>query len=157
MFPRPEPQTNVSNDPYTAGSPMSRSFIDSRDRPYSHNVQRPPAIASSHSSPNALPPRSNTVQGLYPPGSSTTSGPAHPSVANLVVDEHVLTSLARQLDCTPEYALLQVGFCFAFANYWNPLLGNIYFLPCSSACSNQAQDFRIIFDNCWRNGTYPPH
>ena len=83
MFPRPEPQPHVSNDPYTAGSPMSRSFIDSRDRPYSHNVQRPPAIASSHSSPNALPPRSNTVQGLYPPGPSATSGPAHPSVANL--------------------------------------------------------------------------
>jgi len=82
MFPRPEPQSHVSNGPYTAGSPMSRSFIDSRDRPYSHNVQRPPAIAS-HSSPNALPPRSNTVQGLLPPGPSATSSPAHPSVANL--------------------------------------------------------------------------
>ncbi|KAM0702063.1 hypothetical protein Q7P35_010973 [Cladosporium inversicolor] len=81
MFPRPEPQSNVSNGPYTSGSPMSRSFIDSRDRPYSHNVQRPPAVASSHSSPNALPPRSNTVQGLYPPGPSNTSSPAQPAVA----------------------------------------------------------------------------
>ena len=83
MFPRPEPQQNVSSGPYTAGSPMSRSFIDSRDRPYSHNVQRPPAVASSHSSPNALPPRSNTFHGLYPPGSSITSSPAHPSVPSL--------------------------------------------------------------------------
>jgi hypothetical protein len=82
MFPRPHPQPHVPSDPFTAGPPMSRSFIDSRDRPYSHNVQRPPAIASSHSSPNALPPRSNTVQGLYPPGPSIASNLVHPSVAS---------------------------------------------------------------------------
>lgn len=83
MFPGPQPQPYVPSDPFTAGPPMSRSFVDSRDRPYSHNVQRPPAIASSHSSPNALPPRSATVQGLYPPGPSASSNPDHPSVVSL--------------------------------------------------------------------------
>ena len=80
MFPRPQPQPNIPSDPFAADQPMSRSFIDSRDRPYSHNAQRPPAIASSHSSPNVLPPRSNTVQGLFPPGSSTPSTPGHPLI-----------------------------------------------------------------------------
>jgi hypothetical protein len=80
MFPRPQPQPNIPSDPFAADQPMSRSFIDSRDRPYSHNAQRPPAIASSHSSPNVLPPRSNTVQGLFRPGTSTPSTPGHPSI-----------------------------------------------------------------------------
>ena len=62
MFPRPQPQP--PSDPYTAGPPMSRDFIDSRDRPYSHNLQRPPPVAGSFSSPDILPPRSATVQGL---------------------------------------------------------------------------------------------
>jgi hypothetical protein len=62
MFPRPQPQP--PSDPYTAGPPMSRSFIDSRDRPYSHNPQRPPPVVGSYSSPDVLPPRSATVQGL---------------------------------------------------------------------------------------------
>ena len=47
MFPGPPPQP--PSDPYTAGPPMSRSFIDSRDRPYSHNLQRPPPVAGSYS------------------------------------------------------------------------------------------------------------
>jgi hypothetical protein len=79
MFPKPQPPP--PSDPFTAGPPMSRSFIDSRDRPYSHNVQRPPVISSSYSSPNVLPPRSATVQGLHPSGPSTAS-PDRPSIAS---------------------------------------------------------------------------
>jgi hypothetical protein len=79
MFPKPQPAP--PSDPFTAGPPMSRDFIDSRDRPYSHNVQRPPAITSSYSSPNVLPPRSATVQGLHPTGSSLAS-PDRPSVVS---------------------------------------------------------------------------
>lgn len=81
MFPRPQPQQ--PSDPFIAGPPMSRDFIDSRDRPYSHNIQRPPAIASSHSSPDALPPRSATVQGLRPTDTSPTSNSNHPSLGSL--------------------------------------------------------------------------
>lgn len=81
MFPRPQPQP--PSDPFSPGPPMSRTFIDSRDRPYSHNVQRPPAITSSYSSPDTLPPRSATVQGLHAPGPSTASQVAHPSPVSL--------------------------------------------------------------------------
>jgi hypothetical protein len=78
MFPGPPPQP--SRDPFAADPPMSRSFIDSRDRPYSHNVQRPPAIASSYSSPDTLQPRSATFQSLHPLGRLTVTKSDGPSV-----------------------------------------------------------------------------
>lgn len=81
MFPSRQPQQ--PNDPFTAGPPMTRSFIDSRDRPYSHNVQRPPAVASSYSSPDVIPPRSATAQGLRPPGPSSSSRPNATSGSSL--------------------------------------------------------------------------
>ena len=81
MFPRPQPQP--PSDPYTAGPPMSRSFIDSRDRPYSHNVQRPAAVTSSYSSPDAIPPRSAAVEGLRQNEPSPTSRPNHLSAVSM--------------------------------------------------------------------------
>jgi hypothetical protein len=81
MFPRPQPQP--PSDPYTAGPPMSRDFIDSRDRPYSHNLQRPPPVASSYSSPDTLPPRSATVQGVHQHESIPTPRPNHLSAVSL--------------------------------------------------------------------------
>lgn len=81
MFPRPQPQP--PSDPYTAGPPMSRSFIDSRDRPYSHNLQRPPAVASSYSSPDTLPPRSATVQGVRQHEPASSLRPNHLSAVSL--------------------------------------------------------------------------
>jgi len=81
MFPRPQPPP--PSDPYTAGPPMSRSFIDSRDRPYSHNLQRPPPVAGSYSSPDTLPPRSATVQGVRQNELTQTSRPNHLSAVSL--------------------------------------------------------------------------
>ena len=81
MFPGPPPQP--PSDPYTAGPPMSRSFIDSRDRPYSHNLQRPPPVAGSYSSPDTLPPRSATVQGVRQHEPASTSRPNHLSAVSL--------------------------------------------------------------------------
>jgi hypothetical protein len=81
MFPGPQPQP--PSDTYTAGPPMSRDFIDSRDRPYSHNLQRPPPIAGSFSSPNIFPPRSATVQGLRQHELTPTPRPNHISTVSL--------------------------------------------------------------------------
>lgn len=79
MFPRPQPQ--APGDPYTAGPPMSRSFVDSRDRPYSHNVQRPPAVASSYSSPNMLD-STPQVKAAQAPRSSPTPAASLDNVRN---------------------------------------------------------------------------
>lgn len=80
MFPRPQKQ--APGDPFTAGPPMSRSFIDSRDRPYSHNIQRPPAINSSRSSPDVRPPRASSAQAnpsLLPSAASPVPRLDHPT------------------------------------------------------------------------------